>query len=132
MHILPIVAGAVAYWLLGALWYTMVFGSIWGAVLEARGIVITPPTPRQTRTRFALGFAANLMASAAIGCIFAMVSPDEPNGFLRIGPLIGLATAMGIGISYIWESRSLVNFLIDAGYHFCGITLATFIIAHWW
>jgi hypothetical protein len=132
MHILPILAGAVAYWLLGALWYSLMFGSIWGAVLEARGIIVANPTRPQLYAKFILGFLANLATAGAIACVFGIASPDDPYAFLRVGPLIGLATAMGIGVSYIWESRSLVNYLIDAGYHFLGITLATFIIAHWW
>ena len=60
MNWLAIICAAVAYWILGWLWYSVLFGKIWVAGLEQHGVKLEKGgmAPKMIGT-----FIANLLAS---------------------------------------------------------------------
>jgi hypothetical protein len=129
MSILPIVVGAVAYWALGALWYSVLFGKTWSAGLEAQGIKLPEPTPAQMRLKLALTFVGNLGATVALSWFLHRLWPNTMLGALRVGFIAGAGiAATALAVCYAWESKARENLTIDAGFHTVGLMVAAAIV----
>lgn len=105
---------------LGALWYSpLLFGRVWqrGAGLSDEDLKAGNPA-----LIYGLAFLLSLIAAA----VFAMfLGPD-----MGLGPSVAAGAAAGLcwvaaafGISYLFERRSLTDWLVNGGYHTFQFTL---------
>ena len=132
MRALPVFAAGAVYWILGALWYSTLFGKVWGAGLEAQGLKVPQPSGGQLAAKLILTFAANLAAAAALAMMLANIAPASPAAAIELG-LIAAAgvAATSIGIAYTWEGKATSVYLVDAGYHLVGLPGCALILALW-
>ncbi|HXG45660.1 MAG TPA: DUF1761 domain-containing protein [Gemmatimonadales bacterium] len=131
-RLVPVLASAAAYWALGALWYSLVFGGVWAAGLAAHGIEIPHPTPRQVGLKLALTFVANVIAASVMGWLVDRVDAATFSGGALVGLLTGTGlAATGLAVAYTWENKPVQLYLVDAGYHVAGLTLLGGILAAW-
>lgn len=132
MNPLAILVAAAAYWVLGSLWYSMLFSEIWSKGLEAQGITIKEPTSGQLRTKMLLTFVSNLAAAAALAWILNLIGVESVGAAVPVGIVAGLGLGgSAIGVAYTWESKRAPVFLVDAGYHTVGCTIAAVILGAW-
>jgi len=130
MNWLAIICAAVAYWILGWLWYSALFGKIWVAGLEQRGVKLEKGgmAPKMIGT-----FIANLLAAVIMARLIQRIGggPDILRG-LRLGAGMGIGfSATALTIQYLWESRPFKVWLIDASYHFFGCIALGVILSVW-
>jgi len=125
------VAGLV-YWLLGALWFSVLFGKTWGAELEKHGVKVQESTKGQMAAKFFQTLVLNIVvAYGAAFLVYACTITTWMTG-LKVGVFAGVCfSAATLGIGYTWEGRSVKLFLIDSGYPVLGITVSTVILALW-
>jgi hypothetical protein len=125
---LAIVVAAISAFVLGGLWYSpLMFVKRW-----MKEIGITPDQSRKTNMLmiFGVAFFLSLIASFFLAMF---IGPKAGAGF---GALAGFMAGLGwvftfIGISYLFESRTLVHFLINAGYSVVALTIMGLIIGAW-
>ena len=55
-NIIAVFVSAAAYWLLGALWYSVLTGNAWENELRKQGITIKDPTKKELIRKLALSF----------------------------------------------------------------------------
>ena len=116
---LGVVLGAVAFFAVGAVWYTALFGKIWQREVglseeQLKGGANMPLI-------FGTCFLLELLVSLTVGHIYAYTAPDDRS---KLMIAVGLATgvmAPAIGISYLYMRKSLKLFLIDAGHLIVGM-----------
>ena len=117
--ILAVVAGGVAFFALGSLWYMALFQKPWAADM---GIVISedqpPPAPP----------VSTLALSVGIGLVLAGVieyfTRDAGAGHgAKAGLAVGLAIAALMGQNALYDSRTLRLWAINAGYPLVGAVL---------
>lgn len=126
-----IVSGA-AYWILGAIWFSGIFGKAWGAELEKHGVKIQKPTTGQMNAKLVQTFVLNTLVAFGISLVVFFVSPPDAPVAVKLGLFLGICFAAALtGIAYTWEGKSLKLFLIDAGYPVLGITICTVILSLW-
>lgn len=128
VNYLAVLVGALAYWIIGALWYSPVlFGRRWG---EITGITAEN--------------AGNPMASYLGGLVVLFVQVTGL-AFLanatRGSTLVdGLQLGLGVSVAFcvtqlllnqIYERRSGTLFAINAGYAVVGLTVAALIVTLW-
>lgn len=127
-----VLVAALAYFILGALWYSVLFGKIWAKGIEEMGIKMVPPDKTKMMTMMLKSFTANLL------CAFAMAY------FIRLGNAWNMITGLkfgivgGFGITVAsqlmvanWQGTRNSVLVIDAGYQVVGVILTSVIIAIW-
>jgi Protein of unknown function (DUF1761) len=134
-----IVAGIVAGVGVGSLWYGPVFGKAW---MAASGLVPPPPgtpaqrspeqrSPVQRSMSLMVGGTTILSVLGAIAFAFFLGKVSPAQGALY-GAVAGLFWAAGsLGISYLWEGKSLIHWLINGSYHTVQYTLIGLILGLW-
>lgn len=128
----PILVAAAAYWLLGALWYSAIFGGIWSKGLEQQGIKLAKPTKGEMATKFIGTFVANLVVVIAVAWLVDAVHLVRLVGAVKLGLLLGVGiSGMALATAYSWENKPLSNLLVDASYHTLGPIVAAAIVLSW-
>jgi hypothetical protein len=125
---LAIIVAAISAFVLGGLWYSpLMFVNRW---MKETGI--TPDSTKKTNMFkiFGLAFLLSLVAS------FFLAMFIGPAAGAAFGALAGFMAGIGwvftfMGIIYLFESRSLALFLINAGYSIASLTIMGFIIGVW-
>ncbi len=124
ISIVGIIVAALAFFFLGAAWYTFLFGKQWRAEMgiteeEAAGM---SPNP--------LMFVWSILVSLVIAFTLAKLISEAS---VEYGLKIGLGVGAGIGgavlaQNYVYESRSIRFWLINAGYVTVGLGVMGVII----
>ena len=124
-----LVAG-LAYFFLGALWYSILFGKKWQSYNSA---LMSMPNAKKGSTGI-MFFSFILMLICAFGLSLIVHRLDI--GGWKVGLKLGLLTgicfaATAIHISYIYEKRPLGLHLINGSYNILGNIVAAIIVACW-
>jgi hypothetical protein len=129
MNWLAIICAAAAYWVLGAVWYMALFGKIWAAGMEQHGVKLQSGG---MAAKMIGNFIANLVAAVIMARLVARTGiADLPHG-LKLGAGVGIGFSVSaISIGYLWESKPLKIWLIDASYYFLGCVLLGAILSVW-
>jgi hypothetical protein len=127
-----ILAASVAYFILGSLWFSALFGKIWSREVEKHGVKITDADKKAIPRKMLNTFIFNVVAAISIAYIVDMIGVFRWIVGLKLGLLCGIGFAFaGMGIAFTWESRPGKLVLIDAGYAILGIALCGAIVAAW-
>jgi hypothetical protein len=125
---LAIIVAAVSAFILGGLWYSpLMFAKLW---MKETGITEESTKNTNMIKLFSLAFILSFIASFFLAMF---IGPDAGAGF---GALAGFMAGFGwvltfMGISYLFEARSLTHFLINALYSVASLTIMGFIIGVW-
>ena len=113
MNWLAVALGTVAFFAVGAVWYTALFGKAWQKAVglsheQLKGGANMPLI-------FGLCFVLELVVVTMLGHLFARIQPgDHAKMMMAVG--FGLAImSPAIGITYLYMRKPLSLFLIDAG-----------------
>jgi len=124
---LAVIAAAVSAFLLGGLWYSVLFGEAW---MAASGVTRERAQEANQAKVFGIAFIWSLLGAS----VFAM--------FLGPAPAFGFATAAGFAaglfwvagsfaINYQFEQRPARLLMINGGYHTLQYTLYGAILGLW-
>ena len=124
---LAVIAAAVSAFLLGGLWYSVLFGKAW---MAASGVTEERAAQANQAKVFGIAFIWSLLGAY----VFAM--------FLGPEPAFGFATAAGFAaglfwvagsfaINYQFEQRPARLLIINGGYHALQYTLYGAILGLW-
>lgn len=129
---LPVLVAAAVYWVLGALWYSVLFAGAWNRGLEKQGIRLPQPGKGEMAVRLVGTFVANLVTAIAVAWLVDAVHLVRIVGAVKLGLLLGVGVvAMVLASAYSWENKPFTNFLIDAGYHTIGLSAVAVIVLAW-
>src|SRR5579871_3139143 len=128
---LAVLLGGVAYFFLGYLWYTFLFGKIW-----ARGLGMNPDAANKEEMQRGMmkllpySFLGNLVAALFVALL---VSYAHANGDAMRAAKVGAVAGLGIAGSsmwmhYNWLQKSKASWAVDVGYAMIGCGLAGWII----
>ena len=124
---LAIGLASLAYYLLGAAWFTPLFGKAWDRSIGH---------DRSSTAKFSLGYylvplASAIFVSLALGLILAALAPLSFGDALLVGVVIGLGVAAAISINNALTPHTRHPYLFGAvtgGYHFVGLVVVSAII----
>jgi hypothetical protein len=128
LNFLAIFAAAAATFLVGGLWYSPVlFGKAWQ---RETGLTDDELKSRNPVRIFGPAFVLALLMAFNLA---AFIGPDATPGFAVAAAFAaGFGwVAFGMGVTYLFEARSLRLWLIDAGYHTVSFTLMGVILGLW-
>lgn len=124
---LAVIAAAVSAFLLGGLWYSVLFGKAW---MSATGMTEERAAQANQAKLFGIAFIWSLLGAY----VFAMfLGPEPAFAFATgVGFLAGLFWVAGsFAISYQFEQRPARLLLINGGYHTLQYTLYGAILGLW-
>lgn len=128
VNIFAILLAALSAFVLGGIWYSpKVFGKIWH---REAGFVDNGEKGGHSISVYILTFLLSLIAALLFGLSLGH-KPTVAYGACA-GLIVGFCwVSASFGINYLFASRSLKLFLIDAGYHSLQFVLYGVIIALW-
>jgi len=119
MNWLAVILATVAFFAVGALWYTVLFGKAW---LREVGI---PEEQLKSGANmpliFGTCFVLEFIVCLTVGHMFDFLEPSD-----RAKMMIAVGLALGVmmpatGINYLYQRKSLKLFLIDASHFIAGM-----------
>lgn len=129
---LAIAVAAIAYFILGALWYSKaLFAKQW---IKSTGIDMSNPDTKKGAGGIMLfTFILEFIVCTGLGILVYRLNLT---GNLVSGVKLGLFTgicfsSIAICISYLYQSKPKVLSLIDGGYHVAGNIVAGIILCLW-
>ena len=132
VNLWAVLVAAVAYFMLGSLWFSVLFGGVWSKEVDKLGILIKDPAKGTIAAKMIQTFVGNLLAAFSMGYIVFVSGSHNWIAGLKLGLLCGIGfAAVAMIIAYTWESRSMRLQMIDTGYAVIGITLCGIILAAW-
>ena len=132
MNWLAILCAGAAYWVLGYIWYSLLFGKAWGAAQERHRGKSSPPSGGEMTGKMIGTFISNIVTAGAMAYLFRRTGTADMNHALRIGAAAGVGfSATTLTIAYIWESKPTIIWMVDAGYNVIGCLLVAIILVSW-
>lgn len=125
---LAIIVAAVSAFALGGLWYSpLLFAKRW---MKESGVTEESAKEANMVKIFGLAFLLSFVAAFFLAMF---IGNDASAGF---GALAGFMAGLGwvftfMGISYLFEARTMAHFLINAMYSVISLTIMGFIIGIW-
>jgi hypothetical protein len=132
MNWLAILCAGAAYWVVGYVWYSLLFGKVWAAELVRHRGERAAPRGGEMGAKMIGTFICNLIAAGAMAYLFKRTAIADMNHALRLGVTAGIGFAgTAITMAYIWESKPTKVWFVDAGYNFVGCILLAIILVSW-
>jgi hypothetical protein len=116
--LVPVLAGAAAFFAVGALWYGVIFAKPWQ---RAAGLSNTQLREGNMALIFALTFAFEMLVAMVL---WHLLARTDPPAFVVMMMAVGFAVGVmipAIGINYLYLRKPLLLFLIDAGHFLVGM-----------
>jgi hypothetical protein len=132
INIWAVLVAALAFWALGALWYSpLLFSKRWQKEVGFKEENVTKPNMALV---FGGSFVLMLLMVWALNFVINSHKPENVNlGMgLHYGVFTGFFFGMfTMGINYLYQRRSLVLWLIDGIYITLGLGIAGMILGAW-
>ena len=114
----PVLAGAAAFFVVGALWYGVIFGKAWQ---KAAGMTDEQVQSGNMALIFGLTFLFEMLIAMVL---WHLVARTDPAPFVVMMMAVGFAVGImipAIGINYLYLRKTFMHFLIDAGHFLFGM-----------
>jgi hypothetical protein len=127
---LAVLVGGLAYFALGAIWYSFIFRNAW---IKASGVNMSDPNAKTGVAGIMLtSLVLMLICSAGLALLIYKAGSMTLMAGLKIGLVAGVCfSATAISISYVYEKRPLALHVINGLYNIAGSVIASIIIAVW-
>ena len=132
MNWLAIIVSALAYFMLGAMWYSKaLFGAKWATLVK---LDISDPNLKKGMGKM-MASTFILILIVCIGLQFLIVKfnfEEDVMYGIKLGLLTGLCfAATAVSINYVYENKPTGLYFINNGYHVVGHVLAAAIMVVW-
>jgi hypothetical protein len=114
----PVLAGAAAFFAVGALWYGVIFARPWQ---RAAGLSNSQLRQGNMGVIFGLAFAFEVLIAMVL---WHLIARTDPKPFVVMMMAVGFAGGVmipAIGINYLFLRKTLGLFLIDAAHFIIGM-----------
>jgi len=118
---LAVVVAAVAFFAVGAVWYTALFGKAWQKATGLSDEQLKAGRPMWLI--FGLAFLFELLICTMLGHMFARLSPTPPVIMMLSAGMGATIMTPAVGINYLFLRKSGKLFAIDAGHLIVGMTV---------
>lgn len=127
---LAVLAGGVAYFLLGAIWYSFLFRNAW---MKATGVDPNAPGAKSGVAGIMItSLVLMIITSLGLALFLSKVGPLTMMSGVKAGLVAGICfSAVSISITYLYEKRPFALHLINGGYTVVGSVLAGIVLAMW-
>jgi hypothetical protein len=128
INYLAVLAAAISAFVIGGMWYSpILFGGVW---MRETGLSDAMLKKRSMGLVFGTSFVLSLIIAVNLAAFLS--GPPDLQWGATAGALAGIGwVATAIGITYLFEAKSMKLFLVDAGYHAVTFIVMGAIIGTW-
>lgn len=127
---LAVLVAGLAYFFLGAIWYSFLFGKKWKAYNAS--LMNDPNVQNGAAVIMILSLVCMLVCALGLEILARRFGIFGWNGGIKLGLLTGICfAATSIHISYLYEKRPLGLHLINGVYNILGNIVAALIVCLW-
>jgi Ca2+/Na+ antiporter len=127
---IAVLVAGLAYFFLGAIWYTALFGKKWQSYNSAH--MQEDNAKKGAATIMVISFVLMLVCAFGLALIITRLNLSGWRVGLKLGILTGICfAATAVHISYLYEKRPLGLHLINGLYNVAGNIVAAIIISCW-
>ena len=127
---LHILVAALAYFMLGALWYSPLFGKQWVAYQKIN--INDPDAKKGAAGIMLLSFLLMFLTTIGLAILINRLDLYEAISGIKLGLFTGIFfSASAISVSYLYIKKPLGLHLIDGLYHVLGQMIAALILCVW-
>lgn len=114
----PVLAGAAAFFVVGAIWYGVIFGKAWQ---KAAGMSDEDVRGGNMALIFGLTFLFEMLIAMVLWHLLVRTDPaPHVVMMMAVGFAVGVMIP-AIGINYLYQRKSGLLFLIDSGHFITGM-----------
>jgi hypothetical protein len=127
---LAVIVAAIAYFGLGAIWYSFLFQKKW---IEYQKIDVNDPEMKKgVATTMFTSFLLMVVATIGLAILVVRLDLSLARSGLKLGLLTGAFFSLtAVSISYLYTKKPAGLHLIDGMYHVVGQILAAIILCIW-
>ncbi len=128
---LAVISAAIAYFVLGAIWYSKaLFGARWATLV---GMDMNDPDKNRGMVKmFTITLLLIIVSCVGLAVLVNRLDLVLLLSGIKLGLLTGFCFATtAVSISFIYESRPAGLYFIDCGYHLIGHIVAAIILSLW-
>ncbi|HEX8333709.1 MAG TPA: DUF1761 domain-containing protein [Segetibacter sp.] len=127
---LAVLTGSVAYFFLGAIWYSFLFQKQW---IKLSAINMDDPNMKKGVAAIMFSsFVMMFLTSIGIALLVVLIDLHHWQEGLHLGLLTGFCFACtSMAINMLYEKKPMGLFFINGGYQLVGNIIAAIIIAGW-
>ena len=128
VHWLAVLAGAAAYWILGALWYSpLLFAKSWVKMVNLK--MDDPDAKKGMPLMFIGSFVLMFVTSTGLSILSNILYIADVMHAVKLGFLVSICFSLtSISIAYLYTRKPIGLYAIDCGYHVVGTILASVVI----
>ena len=128
IKILAVLVAAIIQWVIGALWYGLIFAKPWKALVS--------PKEGQKTAAIAYAWITSFIANLILCFVLVHIILWAGRAALGRGAFVGLACWLGfmappLCAQHIYEGRPFKLFIINAGYWLVAMILAGAVLSCW-
>ncbi len=114
----PVLAGTVAFFVVGAIWYGVLFGKVWQ---REAGLTDEQVQGGNMALIFGLTFLFEMLIAMVLWHLIARTAPaPHVVMMMAVGFAVGVMIP-AVGINYLYQRKSGLLFAIDAGHFLLGM-----------
>jgi len=117
-ELLPVLAGAAAFFVVGMIWYGALFGKAWQ---KASGITDEQAESGNMVLIFGLCFVCEVLIAAVLWHLLVRVNPAPHVVMMMATGFAGGVMIPAMAINYLFQRKPLALFLIDGGHFLLGM-----------
>ena len=127
---LHVLVAAIAYFALGAIWYSFLFKDQW---IKLSGINMDDPNAKKGVAGVMFcSFILMLVQTIGIAVLEHQFATQGLMGGLKMGVFVGVTfSSTAIAINYLYNMKNKMLYIIDCGYQIVGCAIAGAIMAAW-
>ena len=128
---LAILVASIAYFILGAIWYSALFGKKWASLVK---LDMNNPDLKKGMAKMMIStFLLIFLVCFGQALLIHMINFDQDVLYgIKLGLLTGISFASAaVSINYVYEHRPTGLYLINNGYHVAGHIIAAMILVTW-
>ena len=114
----PVLAGAAAFFMVGAIWYGLLFGKTWQ---KAAGLSDEDVQGGNMAVIFGLTFVFEFLIAMVLWHLIQRTSPAPHVVMMMAVGFAGGIMVPAIGINYLYQRKSLTLFAIDSAHFVLGM-----------
>lgn len=131
LNYLAILVTATVIFVIGAIWYSVLFGKTW---MNAHGY--TPEQIEGMRSGMArayiVSFLCYIVLAAVMSLLITLLGLDSAVGGAKLGVICWLGFVATIGCTaYLYSNKNIMTWIIDAAYQLVFMVVAGAILAVW-
>ncbi|HXL56312.1 MAG TPA: DUF1761 domain-containing protein [Chitinophagaceae bacterium] len=128
---LHIIVAAVAFFVLGALWYSPVlFAKPWARMTNMNAN--DPNVKKGMGVMMLSSFILMIICCIALAMLYQIIQIKSAVAAIKFGLFFGVGFALtAISISFVYERKPLGLYAIDIGYQIAGIIIASLVLVLW-